>query len=557
MSTTTPNVHEPAASGDIENVKYQEIMTETPFSETSLSPFLLEAIDAMGHKNMTRIQEASIPVILSGRNMTAKAHTGSGKSLAFLLPAIDLIHKANMKLHHGTGVIVLTPTRELALQLYNVATQLIAATNITIGLAIGGTSRQKEANHLCKGASIVIATPGRLCDHLNNTPGFKTDKLFMLILDEADMLLEYGFQQELEAILRMLPGPQLRQVCFFSATMSNKCLEVPHMSVDKETLVQINTDLKSSAATRAHFEQGYIICPPEQRFLLLYTFMKRRSEKKIIVFLSSRDSVEFYYEFLRFIGMTSILMLDGGMKQKQRMETYNRFCNTQSGVLLATNVAARGLDLPAIDYVIQFDPPESVESYIHRSGRACRGDSTKKGVGLLFLMSHETKFISFLKAHNVSLFEFEFPTDKIINVQAEMENLIATIYYLRRKAQNAYRSFISAYASHHLKKVFNVNKIDLECLGKSFGLTEVPRVDVPGISLYKNMEREAAKAAAKAAAASVALDARKKGGDKAATENPSIDKYGNVGIFDADEGEQDDTTIGNTQGRRRHHKIKA
>ena len=544
MPTSAPDAPEPAESGEVDNAKYQEIMTETPFTETSLSPFLLEAIDAMGHKNMTRIQAASIPVILSGRNMTAKAHTGSGKSLAFLLPAIDLIHKANMKLHHGTGVIVLTPTRELALQLYNVATQLISATNITVGLAIGGTSRQKEANHLCKGASIVIATPGRLCDHLNNTPGFKTDKLFMLILDEADMLLEYGFQQELEAILRMLPGPKLRQVCFFSATMSDKCLEVPHMEVNKETLVRINTDTKSSTATRAHFEQGYIICPPEQRFLLLYTFMKRRSDKKIIVFLSSRDSVEFYYEFLRFIGMASVLMLDGGMKQKQRMETYNKFCNAQSGVLLATNVAARGLDLPAIDYVIQFDPPESVESYIHRAGRACRGDTSKKGVGLLFLMSHETKFISFLKAHNVSLFEFEFPADKIINVQAEMENLIATIYYLRRKAQNAYRSFISAYASHHLKKVFNVNKIDLECLGRSFGLTEVPQVDVPGISLYKNMEREAAKAAAKAAAANAALDARRKGGEKEIDEH--IDKYGNI-------GELDD---GDHEGDRRPRKVK-
>ncbi|TNJ28101.1 putative ATP-dependent RNA helicase HAS1 [Giardia muris] len=468
-----------------QNAEYAEIMTTTPFTETTLSPFLIEALRQMGHTTMTKVQAKAIPLILMGKNVAAKAHTGSGKSLAFLLPAIDLIHKAGMRNRHGTGVLIITPTRELALQLYHVAAKLVEATNIEIGLSIGGTSRQKEANVLTRGACLLIATPGRLCDHLANTPGFKTDRLFLVVFDEADMLMDMGFADELSNIMRLLPGPDDRTACFFSATMSDRCVDVPHVRVNKDTLEHIDVDSEAKSATREGFEQGYIICPPEQRFLLLYTFIKRRANKKIIVFFNSRDSVEFYCEFLRHIGMKSVLMLEGGMKQSHRTQTYNEFANAQFGVLFATNVAARGLDLPDIDFVIQYDPPESVESYVHRVGRACRGANGRKGMGILFLLENEGRFINFLREQAITLFEFEFPSSKIINVQEEMENIVGTVYYLRRKAQDAYKSFLAAYASHPLKKVFNPNRLDLEMLGRSFGLREVPYVPFAGCKPFR------------------------------------------------------------------------
>lgn len=456
-----------------------EILSEATFDVLNLSPFIMDGLKRMGLVHMTKIQQEAIPPIAKGKNVAAKAHTGSGKTLAFILPALDLIHKASMKSRNGTGVIVLTPTRELALQIYTVAKD-IAADHISIGLAIGGTSRQKETEKLAKGANLLIATPGRLRDHLSNSVGFKVKNLFMLVLDEADMLLDLGFEEELSIILKMLPNSDTRQTCLFSATMSTRVLGIKNLNIDVEKLLRIDSDSETKHATRINFEQGFLICPPENRFILLYTFLKRRANKKIIVFLSSCSAVEFYYEFLKYVGLQTIMMLNGNMKQQQRTRVYHEFINCEFGCLVATNVAARGLDIPDVDYIIQFDPPDSVESYIHRAGRACRGDTKRKGQGVLFLMANEAGFIKLLRTAGVPLFEFEFPLDKIINVQEEMERIVGTVYYLRKKAQDAYKTYLYTYATHSLKNIFNINKLDLPALARSFGLTEAPSVDVPG-----------------------------------------------------------------------------
>jgi len=154
-----------------------------------------------------------------------------------------------------------------------------------------------------------------------------------------------------------------------------------------------------------------------------------------------------------------------------------QFTKAETGVLISTNVAARGLDIPDVDYIIQFDPPDSVESYIHRAGRACRGTTTKKGTGILFLSEAETGFVDLLKKMNVTLSEFEFPTKKLINVQNEMENVILQNYNLATNAQAAFRDACLAYANHSLKKVFDIGKLDVQKLSKSFGLRAMPRID--------------------------------------------------------------------------------
>lgn len=147
-------------------------------------------------------------------------------------------------------------------------------------------------------------------------------------------------------------------------------------------------------------------------------------------------------------------------------------------MLIATNVAARGLDIPDVDYIIQYDPPDSVESYVHRAGRACRGDSTKKGVGILFLNENEVKFAQILRDQvKLDIKEYEFPTKKILNVQEEMEKVVATNYNLAKAAQEAFRDCCLAYANHQLKNIFDIGRLDIQALSKSFGLKSIPKVD--------------------------------------------------------------------------------
>lgn len=172
----------------------------------------------------------------------------------------------------------------------------------------------------------------------------------------------------------MLPNANDRQTCLFSATLSDRVMGMRNLKM-KSNLVRLDADKVGSSKTRVEFEQGYICCPPSLRFMMLYTFIKRKKNMKAIVFMSTCASVQFYAEFLRYVGVENILSISGQLKQTQRNKVYEEFVKLQTGVLIATNIASRGLDIPDVDYIIQYDPPDSVESYIHRAGRACRGVS--------------------------------------------------------------------------------------------------------------------------------------------------------------------------------------
>ncbi|KAH0575536.1 ATP-dependent RNA helicase HAS1 [Spironucleus salmonicida] len=459
-----------------------DIMTTDEFKDQMLAPFLIEKLQEQGKSFLTKVQQIAIQPILAGKDVAVKAKTGSGKSLAFILPALDTLYRAGMKPRNGTGVIIITPTRELAIQLYDIGKELSQG-QITVGLAVGGTSKVKEEQRLVAGASLVIGTPGRLRDHLMNTQGWKTSNLFQLILDEADMLLDYGFEEELASVLKLLPAQQTRQTCLFSATLSSRVLGIKNLTLKQDHL-KLDADPLTKTKTRINFEQGYIICAPELRFLVLYTFLKKKKSQKIMVFMSTCAAVQFYSEFLKYVGMESVMSIQGKLKQSDRLKAYSQFIAIDAGILICTNVAARGLDIPEVDYVVQFDPPESVESYIHRAGRACRGDSTNKGTGVLFLMEHERAFVDVLVGASVPMLEFEFPMKAILNVSEEFKSVISTNYYLLKSAQEAFKSFIAAYASLGIKSIFDLIKIDLQKLAQSFGLPSAPRVDQV-IQMYK------------------------------------------------------------------------
>lgn len=444
------------------------------FKELNLSEPTLKAIDKMGFTKMTPVQARTIPPLMAGRDVLGAAKTGSGKTLAFLLPAIEMLHSLKFKPRNGTGVIVITPTRELALQIFGVARELMEFHSQTFGIVIGGANRRQEAEKLMKGVNILIATPGRLLDHLQNTKGFVFKNLKALIIDEADRILEIGFEDEMRQIIKILPNED-RQTMLFSATQTTKVEDLARISLRKGPLF-INVVTENDTSTADGLEQGYVVCESDKRFLLLFSFLKRNQKKKVIVFLSSCNSVKYYAELLNYIDLP-VLELHGKQKQQKRTNTFFEFCNAERGILVCTDVAARGLDIPAVDWIVQFDPPDDPRDYIHRVGRTARG-TKGKGKSLMFLTPSELGFLRYLKAAKVPLNEYEFPTNKIANVQSQLEKLIKSNYYLHQTAKDGYRAYLQAYASHSLKTVYQIDKLDLTKVAKSYGFPIPPKVNI-------------------------------------------------------------------------------
>uniref|UniRef100_A0A8C0ZUL2 ATP-dependent RNA helicase n=1 Tax=Castor canadensis TaxID=51338 RepID=A0A8C0ZUL2_CASCN len=414
----------------------------------------LKAIKEMGFTNMTEIQHKSIRPLLEGRDLLAAAKTGSGKTLAFLIPAIELIVKLKFMPRNGTGVLILSPTRELAMQTFGVLKELMTHHVHTYGLIMGGSNRSAEAQKLGNGINIIVATPGRLLDHMQNTPGFMYKNLQCLVIDEADRILDVGFEEELKQIIKLLPTR--RQTMLFSATQTRKIEDLARISLKKEPLY-VGVDDDKANATVDGLEQGYVVCPSEKRFLLLFTFLKKNRKKKVMVFFSSCKSVKYHYELLNYIDLP-VLAIHGKQKQNKRTTTFFQFCNADSGILLCTDVAARGLDIPEVDWIVQYDPPDDPKEYIHRVGRTARG-LNGRGHALLILRPEELGFLRYLK-------------------QSKLEKLIEKNYFLHKSAQEAYKSYIRAYDSHSLKQIFNVNNLNLPQVALSFGFKVPPFVDL-------------------------------------------------------------------------------
>ncbi|KAI1741158.1 P-loop containing nucleoside triphosphate hydrolase protein [Xylaria scruposa] len=454
------------------------------FAELNLSEKTLQAIkEEMNFETMTPIQRRAIPPLLAGRDVLGAAKTGSGKTLSFLIPAIEMLHSLRFKPRNGTGVIIVSPTRELALQIFQVATELMKHHSQTYGIVIGGANRRAEADKLSKGINLLVATPGRLLDHLQNTQGFVYKNLRTLVIDEADRILEVGFEDEMRQIIKVLPSEN-RQTALFSATQTTKVEDLARISLRPGPLY-INVDETKEHSTVEGLEQGYVICEADKRFLLLFSFLKKNIKKKIIVFLSSCNSVKYYAELLNYIDLPC-LDLHGKQKQQKRTSTFFSFVNAKSGILICTDVAARGLDIPAVDFIVQLDPPDEPKEYIHRVGRTARGTGTK-GRSLLFLQPSEIGFLSHLKAARVPVVEYDFPAKKILNIQSQLEKLINSNYYLNQSAKEGYRAYLHAYASHSLRTVFDVNKLDLAKVAKSFGFAVPPRID---LTLGASMSRD-------------------------------------------------------------------
>ncbi|WCJ32528.1 ATP-dependent RNA helicase HAS1 [Euphorbia peplus] len=452
-------------------------MSTESFESSGLSEPTLKAIHDMGFNFMTLIQAMSIPPLQNSKDVFVAAKTGSGKTLAFLIPAVELLYNFSFIPLHGTGVIVICPTTDLAIQTHAVAKDLLKFHTQTLGLLVEGSRREGEAEHLVKGVNLLVATPGRLLDHLQNTEGFIYKNLKYLVIDDADRILEANFEVEMQQILELLP--KTRQTALFSVTKTKKVDDLARLSFKTAPIYVGVGDGRTKVTKKVIVNilgQAYCVVPCAERFRLLYSFLRRNLSKKVVVFFSSCNSVKYHSELLRYIKM-ECFDIHGKQKQQKRTTTFSDFCNAEKGFLLCTDVAVRGLDIPDVDWIVQYDPPVEPQEYVHRVGRIARGEGAQ-GNAMLFLTPEELLFLQHLKDANIPAKEYEFVEKKLANVESHLEKLVANNYHLNHLARAAYRSYILAYNSHPMNDIYNVHSLDMQAVAKSFCFSCPPKVNL-------------------------------------------------------------------------------
>ncbi|KAI7858398.1 P-loop containing nucleoside triphosphate hydrolase protein [Circinella umbellata] len=587
----------------------------TTFTGLGIDPDLCTCLNSkLGVQVPTNVQRKAIPTLLGPSrtvrdatipdhdvDVVVQAETGSGKTLTYLIPVVNRLVAASTVTDDysgfgdrtiGTVAIILTPTRELAQQVLQVLQKLVNVPRsqdikrlhwIVPGLLIGGENKNKEKARLRKGVNILVSTPGRLLDHLENTKSFDVRQLRWLILDEADRLLDLGFEETLTKIIKLLNErtiadvkyqtslsqkfwPAKRQNVLCSATLRDDVKHLAGVALDRPVFVSGNAikegiddveDHVEKYSTPNQLKQTYIITPAKLRLVTLTAMIRscfwdaqRRKPKssKVIVFLSCCDSVDFHYTLFGHAGsqddeeeendddegnddendtmhkaldkimgnkkkatkkqtidedddekkidpgyLTSELLNDvpvyrlhGDMDQKSRTRSYNLFSQSSSGVLLCTDVAARGLDMPNVDRIIQYDPPTDLKDYVHRVGRTAR--LGKAGSASLFLLPSEMEYIDILKAQD--LFPESVTVENVLSTLTTKQDYHTPAQILQNKmeqfilkdednvmlARKAYWSSMRAYATHGSaeKHIFHVRKLHLGHMAKSFGLREAP-----------------------------------------------------------------------------------
>ncbi len=355
------------------------------FSDLGLGPKNLAALEAMNFTDPTPIQKQAIPVILSGRDLIGLAQTGTGKTAAFGLPVIEHLLKDDLKREpKAVRTLILAPTRELVNQIATNLKAFVRQTNLRVNIVVGGASINRQMEVLARGTDILVATPGRLID-LTERRAVNLTTVRYLVLDEADQMLDLGFIHDLRKIVKLVP--KKRQTMLFSATMPKAIADLASDYLTDPTRVEVNPPGRAADKVEqfVHFVAGR-----DQKAQILRDTLKDNPDSRSIVFLRTKHSAEKLSKHLANIGFAAV-SIHGNKSQGQRERALKAFKDGEASVLVATDVAARGIDIPSVTHVYNYDLPTVPDAYVHRIGRTARAG--REGIAIAFCAPDDAKLL--------------------------------------------------------------------------------------------------------------------------------------------------------------------
>lgn len=354
------------------------------FQGLNLSEQMLKAINHKGYSRPTPIQRKSIPVLLSGRDVVAMARTGSGKTAAFLIPMIERLRMHQAKV--GVRGLILSPSRELAFQTLKFCRDLAKNTDLRMAAFVGGDQMEDQFSALATNPDIVVATPGRLMHLILEIDHFDLKLVEMVVFDEADRLFEMGFAEQLREIMFKLPP--IRQTVLFSATLPKLLVDFARAGLKDPALIRLDADVKIPENLQLYFFQSPLLSKDAALLFMLDKLIPK--EEPTIVFVATKHHVEFYSSLLELAGFPCASIY-GSMDQEARVLNLNRFKKAQVNVLVVTDVAARGIDIPLLDHVVSVDFPSQSKVFVHRVGRVARNG--RKGCAWSLVSSDEYPYL--------------------------------------------------------------------------------------------------------------------------------------------------------------------
>ncbi|MDG5750829.1 DEAD/DEAH box helicase [Qipengyuania sp. XHP0211] len=373
----------------------------TKFTDLGLSQPVLQALDMKGYDTPTPIQAQAIPPVLEGRDLMGIAQTGTGKTAAFMLPSIDNLREAdNQTPFKSCRMLVLAPTRELAGQIAQSAKDYGAMAGLKVQSIVGGTSVNKDRNKLHRGTDILVATPGRLLD-LIDQKAFTLDKVEILVLDEADQMLDLGFIHALRRISQLVPED--RQTLFFSATMPKQIQEL----VGKYCRNPVKVSVTPESTTAERIDQYLFMVQQDEKQTLLEMILKERHEvpgkfERVLIFARTKHGCDRIVKKLGQAGVPANA-IHGNKSQPQRERALDEFKRAKTPILVATDVAARGIDIPGVSHVLNYELPNVPEQYVHRIGRTARAG--RDGVAIAFCAEDERDYLKDIRKKTDAEFE--------------------------------------------------------------------------------------------------------------------------------------------------------
>ena len=360
-------------------------VSETGFAALGLDPRIASALAALGYEEPTPVQRAAIPPLLEGRDVLAQAATGTGKTAAFALPLLSRVNTA-AKGAERTSALILVPTRELAMQVAEAVHRYGKPMGVNALAVYGGSSMEMQVRALKRGVDVVIATPGRALDHIRRHT-LQMTSLKTVVLDEADEMLDMGFAEDLEAILEATP--KSRQTALFSATLPPRIASIAKRQLRDPVLVTIDREVVAVGETARVRQVAYIV-PRAHKMTALARVLDIEQPTSAIVFCRTRTEVDELSETLMARGLRADA-LHGGLSQDQRDRVMTKFRTKKTDLLIATDVAARGLDVKHVSHVVNFDVPADAESYVHRIGRT--GRAGREGVAITLAEPREHRLL--------------------------------------------------------------------------------------------------------------------------------------------------------------------